>query len=363
MHKHLYNELRIRTFLIQFYVPLTRGRFDEDELKSIHGLIVSNIDILEKMRPPMLLWDGRYDVVQNHLFESDDVIKKAKEFLALQQIGKDEEIAEYIKDNPDYYIIGIDLKSLSKILDISEFFRKGHMLHDRFLGYQEKHFMLFYTVCLDYVHSAAHFYNEGYEYFKGKKEVKTYDQISHDQIGIYEMRRIQPKEEIMFRNFREAYINIILFIESFINCVGYDGYLAGLAQTREDELKLQGIQGIRKNGKSNYSTLNDKLENISRIIGGKKLDTGQEPFLSYQKDDVELRNLHVHSKLTSQRILLDHNGWKCKCDEFIDHKCFSVLDKFWKSCYPGKPFPVNIFNVFNGNSFKGHQGKFRAEPA
>jgi|GEM_PF-4008438 len=42
----------------------------------------------------------------------------------------------------------------------------------------------------------------------------------------------------------------------------------------------------------------------------------------------------------------------------IDHKCFEVLEGFWKGCYPVKVFPRVIFNEFYGSSFKGHQGRF-----
>lgn len=362
VHEDFFKELRIKTFLIQFYVPLTRGKFKTEELEKIQELVNQNIVRLELMKPPMFQWDGRYDLVVEQIFQSGDVLEKAKSFLPLVQKADDEAIAVYMRSNQEHHIIGIDLLSLSKLFDIERLFRTGHMLHERFLGYQEEHLMSFYTICLDYVHSAAHFYNEGYDYLHGKKEIKFYDQIPQHEIGAFEMRRIQPKEEVMFRNFREAFVNIILFIESFINCVGYDAYLAELAQSPADRLKLQGIQGQRKNGKYNYSTMHDKLINITRIVGGKEIDTDIEPFLSYEKSDVELRNMHLHSKLMSQQILLDHHGWKNKCDEYIDHKCFDVINSFWKACYPAKPFPVHIFNVFSGNSFKGHQGKYMAEP-
>jgi len=162
----------------------------------------------------------------------------------------------------------------------------------------------------------------------------------------------------MFRNFREAYINLIFFVESFVNSVGFDAYLAGFAKTYEEELHLKGIQKENpKNGHRTYSDFKQRLKNFARIIGDEAINVAVEPYKSYIENSIELRNQYIHSNPTKSKISLGLEGWKKKCDIFIDHECFDLLNSFWETCYPKKVFPKVIFNEFYGNSFKGHQGR------
>lgn len=362
MHHTLFEELRVKTFLMQFYYWFSRGFFSADEKQAILRLNDENVKKLEIMKDPSK-WDGDYSFIFSLLPQTDEAITKGKNFLIYKQICKDKVIADYLHHNPDLFQKGIDLKSLRSILDIQVLFRNGYMLHDIFWGYPEKDMYRFQIDCLDYVYSASHFYNEGYAYYHNKKEIKTYNEIPHEEIGPFEFTRIQLKDEVMFRNFREAYINIILFIESFINSVGFDAFLDGKASNSADELKLRGIQGVRKNGRYNYSTLINKIEDITRIIGGSSVDITKEPFADYLNQDIELRNTYIHSSPDKQKPLLSIDDWKVKCDELIEDKCHSILNSFWKACYPNRPFPGVIFNSFHGNAFKGIQHKMVAYQA
>ena len=333
MHHALYEELRLKTFLLQFYCFLTRGYFNDNEIKRIDDLINLNIARLNLMRDD-LKWDGRYDLVLNQTLESKDIIK-----------------------NPQFCGQGILLVDLKSLLNIESMFRNGYMLHDVFRGYPKENLYSFQIDCIDYLFSASHFYNEAYDYYHNRKDIKYYDDKDFGEIHAFEMRRIQSKEEIMFRNFREAYINIIFFIESFINSVGIDAFLNGIAKTEDEENKLKGIESIKK-GWINYSKLKQRITNISGIINGIPIDTTKEPIKSYLDISVELRNQYVHSSTNKPKNRYTLEEWKIKCDEMINNKCFGVLNEFWKGCYPTKPFPKVIFNEFNGNCFKGHQGKF-----
>jgi hypothetical protein len=360
MHHTLFEELSLDTFLLQFYCFLSRGFFEDTELAAIDILIIKNIERLELMREP-IKWDGRYDLVDAQIAESKPIVEKAKGYLIYKQICNDKEIANYLLNHPKYYQ-GIMLKDLKNLLDIEVVFRNGHMLHDHFNGYPKKNLFSFQVDCLDYVHSAAHFYNEAYDYYNNRKEIKFYNDKDYGKIGMYELRRIQTKEEVMFRNYRESYINIIFFIESFINSVGFDAYLAGLAKTNEEELNLKGIQTINpKNNFKKYSNLRQKIQNIPKVINNAVIDTETEPYKSYLDQNVELRNQYVHSSPDKERVYFGVEDWKAKCDTMINKECFAFLNAFWISCYPSKTFPKNIFNVFNGNSFKGHQGMFVIE--
>lgn len=356
MHHTLYEELRLSTFLLQFYCFLTRGFFDNEEIKKIDKLINLNIKRLTIMSDTFK-WDGRYDLVFNQNVDSRTIIEKAKANLKYKQICSDKEIADYLIKNPQFLEQGILLVDLKKLLDIESMFRNGYMLHDVFNGYPEKNMFSFQMDCIDYLYSAAHFYNEGYDYYHDRKTIKSYNDKDYGEIHPFEMRRIQPKEEVMFRNFREAYINLVFFVESFINSVGLDALLAGSAKSETEENKLKGIEKI-KNGWKTYSTLKQRIKNFSQIINGTPIDTDKDPIKSYLEVSVELRNQYVHSSADKTKNRYTPDDWKLKCDEMIDHKCFEMLEGFWKGCYPAKVFPKVIFNEFYGSSFKGHQGRF-----
>lgn len=360
IHEGLFADLSIKTFVMQFYRCLTPGYFSKEEAESANRVNDRSVEKLQQMKDP-LKWDGNYKVVISLLGEISAIAMKAKSFLQYRQICSDRAIADYLVNHPEFFSWGIDLNSLRNILDIDVLFRNGYMLHNIFLGYPKRDMYSFAIDCLDYVHSASYFYNEAYDLYHNNKLIRDYSNVPADQIGKFEFTRIQTREEAMFRNFREAYINIILFIESFINSVGYDAYLAGRGSTPGEGLKLKGIQGTRANGKYNYSTLVNKIENISQIVGGTKIDVADEPYATYLDEDVSLRNSYIHSKPADQQPRFTFEDWKRKCDDFIGTNCQLILDAFWKACYPARPFPIVIFNAFHGNSFKGIQHKMMAE--
>ena len=359
MHQKLFEKLSINTFLLQFYGFLARGFFAFQKRQEIHELIKSNIDRLHLMKND-IEWDGRSnDLVVAELSKTEAFVNKAKKNLKFEQVCEDKDIAAYLMENQeDFLQTGIALVDLKNIIDISNMLKNGYMLHDTFSGYPEKNLYRYHIHCLDFAHSAAYFYNEGYEYYHKRKEVNYNVDLSRSKY--FELKRIQPKEEIMFRNFREAYINILFFMESFINSVGFDAYLGGFAKSIDEENQLKGIQSFSKSGFRRYSNLRQRLENIPRIINNIEIDTSQEPLKSYLEREVELRNKYVHSSPEKGRIKLGLEDWKSKSDKMIQSDCYDVLHTFWKDCYPEKSFPKVIFNAFWGNSFKGHQGKFVA---
>ena len=356
IHQQLFEELSVKTFVMQFYQWFTRGYWAEEEkalFTSTNDLSVARLSL---MKDPSR-WDGNYSVVKILINQTDELLRKGKSYMLYRQIASDKEIAIYLAEHSTWNLLGIDLFSLRKLFDIESLFKDGYMLHDHHMGYPKKDMYQFCVDCLDYVHSAAFFYNEGYEYYHKRKQVRFYDDKEFKPVGLFELTRIQTREEILLRTFREAYINIILFIESFINSVGYDAFLNGVATSEEDGLKLKGIETKRKNGRFVYSNFANKLENITRIISGKEIDLSKEPFNSYIEQDIELRNGYVHSSPDKPKTFFTIDGWKAICDQMISTKCQDILDCFWKACYPNKRFPVAIFNQFHGNSFKGIRHK------
>ena len=355
MHHRLFEQLRVNTFLLQFYKFLTRGKYSNELSEEIENLITLNIDRLNLMKS--LEWDGNYQLVLEQLSKTKNLVETTKKNLKFKQICEDIDIAKFVENNfHTFFQTGISLKDLKEILDIEVLFKNGHMLHDMFFGYIDQNSYSYQVDCLDFLHSASHFYNEAYEYYYDKKEINYNTKI--DNKFPFDLKRIQPKEEVIFRNFRESFINIIFFVESFINSVGFDAYLNGIAKTSNEELHLKGIEKINNKGFPVFPNLRVKIKNIARVINNVEINTDLEPYKSYLEKSVELRNQYVHSSPNKPKLLLSIDDWKEKCDLMINNECLDILTEFWKSCYPNKPFPKIIFNVFAGNSFKGHQGKF-----
>lgn len=360
MHATLHNDLSQETFLLQFYGWLARGKFKTEERKAMDNLIASNIERLHIMQD-MLKWDGRYDLVMSQLMDTQEYIRLAKDKLQYQQKCEDRDICAYVHKHPDFAKTGIILNDLQHLLDMGPAFKRGYLLHDIYHGYPEE-FYLFQVDCMDYLHSAAHFYNEGYDYFFKRKTIKDYSHADMQAIHWAERKRLQSSDEVAFRNFREAYINLVFFVESFVNSVGYHAYLSGAGKDESENNQLRGIEKVSAKGFKNYSNLKQRLCNISKIVGGKAIDCEADPIKTYLKTSVELRNQYVHSSTDKPKIQMSLAGWKGKCDVMIDDSCMNIIQKFWKSCYPNTHFPIVIANSFHGNSFKGRPGKYYAEP-
>lgn len=347
-----------KTYLLCFYGFLTIGYFSNAEKQHIERLIQQNFVLHDAVQGGTKV-NNQYDHIVSRTLETERLLAKAKSSLILKQICDDKEIVIYVQENyQEFSLEGIALIDLQKIFDMSTYLSNGYMLHDRFYGYHEEGRFAYHIDCLDYANSAAYFYNEGYDYYNDIKKVDT--KVDLMRAKFYEVTRIHTEEEIIFRSFREAYINIIFFMESFINSVGFDAYLAGLGKTETNDNQLKGIQSVSKSGFKKYSSLRQRLEDIPRIIDNNLLDVNQDPFKPYLTQEVELRNRYVHSAPEKGRLLLDTEDWKNKCDQMIQSDCYNILNAFWMHCYPDKSFPKVIFNGAWGNSFKGHQGAFMA---
>jgi hypothetical protein len=350
MHETLKHKLHKVTLLLHFYGHLTRGVFTENQWQESYDLLLKNDEKL-KLMSSIELWDGNYETVYKLILKTEDFIELSKEKIQYKQICNDDEIAKYIISHPDFFDIGIELKDLKLLLDIENLFQNGHFLHDVYLGYPEDYCVNFQIDCLDYLNSAIHYYNEAYDLYYKRKYIKNYTEIDRSTIPSSEQKRIHSETEVIYRNFREAFINLIFFGESFINSVGFDAFLNSIATSEIEELALKGISN------KNYLTIAKKLKQFSKIINGTSIDIGTEPFKTYLEQYIDIRNQYVHSSPEKGKMRLSINDWKKKCDELIDLKCIEFLNAFWKSCYPNKNFPKIIFNSFYTNSFKGRHGK------
>jgi hypothetical protein len=221
-----------------------------------------NIKKIHNMANPEK-WDGDYSVIIKRISKTQEIIEKAKSYLQWKQKCEDEKIAEFMNNNPAFYEDGISIKDLNELLEINVVLENGYMFHDRFHGYPEKNLYRYGVDCLDFLYSASFFYNEGFDYFNDRKNPISYSESN--KLASSEMKRIQSKEEMMFRSFRESFINFIFFVESFINSVGYDSYLKGKGTNDSEKNKLKGIKSINARGFKTYLSIRGKFKEYSRI--------------------------------------------------------------------------------------------------
>lgn len=360
VHYFMEDKLRNTTYLLHFYGWLARGLLAEEDRNQVVPLCNESFDRIRLMRD-LSKWDGRYDLVVDVQTRVENLLTIAKSKIDRKQIASDETIAHYVFDHPDFDINGIALYDFRKLMDISRELKLGYMLHDVYHGYPAAYYR-FSIDCLDYLYSATYFYNEAYDYYLGRKASKKYSDPEVQSLHFTEVKYIQTSEEVAFRNFRESFINLIFFVESFINSVGYHGYLSEVTTDQEAQNQLKGVQRVSPKGFKNYSTLKQRIENISRILGGSSIDCTKEPFKSYLETNVELRNQYVHSSAERGKSYVSLDEWKKRCDDMIDITCCDIIKAFWKSCFPGAGLPIVILNTFHGNSFKGRPGMMYAEP-
>lgn len=254
---------------------------------------------------------------------------------------------------------GIRLYDFLTLFDITDFLRNGYFLQDLFCGYQAGGDYEYKSDCLDILNSAIYYYNEAYDYENGLKVVLDYSQIDADKLKCYEMKRIYTAEEVTFKNYREAYINLLFFIEAFINSVGYNAILESNSYTPEQINRLHGFSLSKRNNRILYSNISKKMEDIAFIISGIKIDLNQSPYKDYVKSEVEIRNKYIHSSPYDEKVKLNYTriNWKDKCLILIETFTLEILEAFWKHCYPKRNFPPYIFNGFCMGTFKGFQSK------
>ncbi|MBK8329356.1 MAG: hypothetical protein IPL09_07775 [Bacteroidetes bacterium] len=207
--------------------------------------------------------------------------------------------------------------------------------------------------------SAIYYYNEAYDYEIGNKTVLDYSQIDVTSLRPNEFKRIFMAHEVAYKNYREAYINLLFFIESFINAIGYNAILEPNCFTEEQVNRLHGFFIPKRNNYKKYSDIPTKIKDISRIISGVEIDVTISPYMDYIKGVVEIRNKYIHSSPFEAKASLNYTriNWKQKCLLLIESFALELIQKIWMHCYSNKRFPPFVYNGFYLGTFKGYQSK------
>lgn len=356
------NEFVNNLVISQFYYSLFAGNYSSEVLKEYIEIEETGIFKLEvlKYHPNFSIdfiseLDSRLVKIKTHFVE--------KSFF--KQIGSDNELIEFwrkYRNNEkqrEIRLDGIRLYDLAKLFDITEHLKMGFFLQDLFCGYQSKDYFEYRSDCLDILNSAIYYFNEAYDYEIGNKTVFTYNQIDVDKLRTHEFKRIYTAEEVAYKNYRESYINILFFIEAFINAIGYNAILEPNTYSQEQINKLHGFSLAKKNDRIIYSNISTKLQDISTIISGVPIDLRQSPYCDYIKSEVEIRNKYIHSAPHEEKEKLNYSriNWKDKCHFLIESFAIKILEAIWTQCYPQRNFPPYIFNGFYMGTFKGFQSK------
>lgn len=356
--KDLSLELSGNIYYCQFYYFVFHGLYDAEVLKEYIEIEETGIQLLSQGP------HARNDSLKS----TNERLLKIKECFTkgacFKQKCTDEYLAsfwkKYTHSNKILRAEGIRFHELSIIFDITDFLKTGFFLQDVFCGYQSKGRYEYRSDCLDILDSAIYYYNEAYDHETGNKKVVDYSQIETSSIKTFEFKRIYSAEEVTYKNYREAYINLLFFIESFINSIGYNAILEPNKFTTDQINRLQGFKIAPKNNRVIYSNISQKIEDIAFIVSGNKIDLTKYPFVDYIKQEVEIRNKYIHSSPFEEKEKLNFSriNWKQKAIDLINGFAIeALLMKLWTHCYPKKRFPVFIFNGFYLGTFKGFQSK------
>jgi hypothetical protein len=345
-------------YYCQFYYFVFHGLYEADVLKEYIEIEEAGIKLLSRGS------NTEYDL----LTSTNERLLKIKECFikdaCFKQKCTDEHLAsfwkKYTHSNKALRVEGIRFHELSIIFDITDFLKNGFFLHDVFCGYQSKGKYEYRSDCLDILDSAIYYYNEAYDHETGNKKVLDYSQIETSTIKTYEFKRIYSAEEVTYKNYREAYINLLFFVESFINSIGYNAILEPNSFSVDEVNRLQGFKIAQKNSRVIYSNISQKIDDIAFIISGNKIDLTKYPFVDYIKQEVEIRNKYIHSSPFEEKEKLNYSriNWKQKAIDLINGFAIEALTmKLWTHCYPQRRFPAFIFNGFYLGTFKGFQSK------
>jgi hypothetical protein len=358
LNKEISLEFSSNIYYCQFYYFVFHGLYEPEILKEYIEIEKKGIQLL------MLNSNVQNDTI--HLLnERLLIIKKCfiKDACFKQKCADEYLVSfwkKYSNSNKILRVEGIRLHELSIIFDITDFLKNGYFLQDVFCGYQSKGRYEYRSACLDILDSAIYYYNEAYDHETGNKKVVDYSQIETNSIKMNEFKRIYSAEEVVYKNYRETYINLLFFIESFINSIGYNAILEPNCFSADEVNRLQGFKIAQKNNRIIYSNISQKIEDISFIISGSKIDLTKYPFVDYIKQEVEIRNKYIHSSPFEEKEKINYSriNWKQKAIDLINGFAIeSLLMKLWSHCYPQRRFPPFVFNGFYLGTFKGFQSK------
>jgi hypothetical protein len=217
---------------------------------------------------------------------------------------------------------------------------------------------------LEFLQSAQYFYNEGMLYYLGGKEPSIQPTEKFTKFIQIPNFKKPSKQVLLIRYLKESFINLILFVESFVNAVAFDAYLNNVTSDETKKLHLLGKKG---KGEYEYLNIRHKFEKIPLIINNKlmlKIDLNSDPYKTYFSNFVELRNTYVHTSPAKGNTWLSSEEWIKKNNLFIDTICLPVIEGFWKACYPDKRFPLYLHRSYHSESdgFLNRQRKYFSKP-
>lgn len=345
-------------YYCQFYYFIFHGLYEHDILKEYIEIEEKGIQLLSLnsniQNDTIHLLNERLSSIKKYFVKDACFKQKCTDEYLISFWEK------YSHSNKNIRVEGIRFHELAIIFDITDFLKNGYFLQDVFCGYQSKGRYEYKSDCLDILNTAIYYYNEAYDHETGNKKVVDYSQIETGTIKLNEFKRIYSAEKVVYKNYREAYINLLFFIESFINSIGYNAILEPNSFSTDQLNRLQGFRVASKNNRVIYSNISQKIEDIALIISGKKIDLTKYPFVEYIKQEVEIRNKYIHSSPFEEKEKMNYTriNWKQKSIDLINEFAIeSLLMKLWSHCYPKRNFPAYVYNGFYLGTFKGFQSR------
>ena len=188
--------------------------------------------------------------------------------------------------------------------------------------------------------SAEKVYNEMTEYaFKIKNNSKN--------IGKEHVRLLTILNRNVCTLCRNGIINFFGYFEAFLNGIGLDYLYKNKAKVSKEERFL--LIGKNKQG-SNYIKMEDRIEWLQKIIGGKIIyktknhqQLKEECFVKLLNKFKNQRDISVHFSKEKGNILIPPDKWLSDLSE-ISKYVLEVSRKIWSSCYHDDSYPDYLKN-------------------
>jgi hypothetical protein len=332
-----FNEKVNETFDLAVYLQMMGAFMPGTDFREIKNIVISTYDFLK---------DSPEDVVRERLPELRKTLTKMSElFIKRFPLKKDiSTIAktwnDLFKNGNEVFSYGITYGWLEELMDLSNYklyeyvpyqFRIGLVAHKGHFGIEEE-FLLkdsfnalvkaekYYGILLQFGNvQKSKLENAGHKEF----DTETYKQITDLKYEVAAFSRL-------------SVISFYVFIESFVNSVGYSFLQRHKSTLPEDEKEI--LQGVKK---GRYLQLKSKIERFQKVIRSDKQaiiitsDDGQikEPFETFFNDYENLRNSSVHYSPLKDQIWLRPNEWLDKAKHFSELS-MNVALQFWRACYP-----------------------------
>ena len=193
-----------------------------------------------------------------------------------------------------------------------------------------------------------------YYYALTERFMQTYppiiETLPEGSIADYNLRQeIELKLANILTYHRNCLQTGFLFIETFVNSIGYNYYLRNSnVLSNGEKRKLQGKKiCVGKSNHFRFPSLKEKMIYCLEIIGkisNPRILLQQDPFRFFLKKLRKIRNESIHVNPAKNLIHRTIYEVRDSIERYVE--CYlDVAHKFWRLCYPMRPSPDYLLSL------------------